>query len=67
MSQKTVMEYCMSFFESQLKVCSKSNIVDFDDVVSEICENVPSEQVVENIETSNENTSAEILHEYVES
>ena len=66
MSQKTVMKYCMSFFESQLKVCSKSNIVDFDDVVSEICENVPSEQVVENVETSNENISAEILQEYFE-
>ena len=55
------------FFESQMKVCSKSNIVDFHDVVSEICEYVPSEQVVENVETSNENISAEILQEYFES
>ena len=36
-----------------MKSCSKSNIVDFDDVVSEIYENVPNEQVIENFETSN--------------
>ena len=59
-------EILHEFFESPVKACSTSNSVDFDDVVTEICENVSSEQVIENVETSNENISAEILHGWFE-
>ena len=57
-------EILHDLFKSQSKVCLKSIFLKFDDVVSEICENVPS---VENVEASHENISAEIFPEYFES
>jgi hypothetical protein len=51
-------EILHEFFESQVEACSKSDNVDFDGVVSEMCENGPSNQNIENVDISNENISA---------